>query len=542
MQMKKILSVLIMMVCIGSLFTVTANASLDPMAVKFDEALGLLDYFYDYDYHYMIRIATDEFISLDDEDPFKPVAVSAERFDAVLHQYFVITDSQIRELREVGNRDHSVEIYDEETWEVIEVIPFFDEETQTYTVCFNGGFGGSLPPRQYLGYVKNGETYDVYYQNITYAYLEDYLPDGVEEWEYAEDLDYPECIELGGLRFTSGPDGYYAILSYDNYGRKYTVEMNGDVVRIISCVNYTQGQQPDTFDDKQAEDEVIYDIPENNNVSIPENDCFEGNTTVKVEEIKSGNTMQTVNKAMETVAEKYVAYEFTASKDNVAVQPNGKLAVTFAIPNGYSNNVTVFYMAKNGALKKLNTTVNATERTATAELEHFSTYILADESSKPHQHRYEKVVTAPTCTTEGYTTYTCACGDTYTADKVAATDHSFGEWKETKAPTYTEQGEEKRECANCDHVETRPIAVLTQPDTQPSDPTEPSTDSTEPDSEPTVPSTEETQPSTNPAETTPDDTGTDNGGSDKTGIIMIVIAVAIVVLGIVVFVVVRKKK
>jgi len=167
---------------------------------------------------------------------------------------------------------------------------------------------------------------------------------------------------------------------------------------------------------------------------------------------------------------------------------------------------------------------------------------LADESSKPHQHRYEKVVTAPTCTTEGYTTYTCACGDTYTADKVAATDHSFGEWKETKAPTYTEQGEEKRECANCDHVETRPIAVLTQPDTQPSDPTEPSTDSTEPDSEPTVPSTEETQPSTNPAETTPDDTGTDNGGSDKTGIIMIVIAVAIVVLGIVVFVVVRKKK
>ena len=40
-------------------------------------------------------------------------------------------------------------------------------------------------------------------------------------------------------------------------------------------------------------------------------------------------------------------------------------------------------------------------------------------------HRYESVVTAPTCTAAGYTTYTCACGDTYTADEVAALGHSY---------------------------------------------------------------------------------------------------------------------
>ena len=39
-------------------------------------------------------------------------------------------------------------------------------------------------------------------------------------------------------------------------------------------------------------------------------------------------------------------------------------------------------------------------------------------------HSYESVVTAPTCTEAGYTTYTCACGDSYTADEVAATGHS----------------------------------------------------------------------------------------------------------------------
>ena len=49
-------------------------------------------------------------------------------------------------------------------------------------------------------------------------------------------------------------------------------------------------------------------------------------------------------------------------------------------------------------------------------------------------------MTAPTCTDEGYTTYTCSvCNDSYVADKVAALGHS----KRTvngKAPTCTESG------------------------------------------------------------------------------------------------------
>ena len=40
-------------------------------------------------------------------------------------------------------------------------------------------------------------------------------------------------------------------------------------------------------------------------------------------------------------------------------------------------------------------------------------------------HTYEAVVTAPTCTEDGYTTYTCACGESYVADKVAAPGHNY---------------------------------------------------------------------------------------------------------------------
>ena len=43
-----------------------------------------------------------------------------------------------------------------------------------------------------------------------------------------------------------------------------------------------------------------------------------------------------------------------------------------------------------------------------------------------HEHKYESAVTAPTCTAAGYTTYTCACGDTYTGDEVAALGHTAG--------------------------------------------------------------------------------------------------------------------
>ena len=40
-------------------------------------------------------------------------------------------------------------------------------------------------------------------------------------------------------------------------------------------------------------------------------------------------------------------------------------------------------------------------------------------------HTYESVVTAPTCEADGYTTYTCHCGYTYTGDTVAAPGHDY---------------------------------------------------------------------------------------------------------------------
>jgi len=66
-------------------------------------------------------------------------------------------------------------------------------------------------------------------------------------------------------------------------------------------------------------------------------------------------------------------------------------------------------------------------------------------------HSYTQAVTAPTCTKNGYTKYTCACGDSYTTDETAATGHSYTQ--AVIAPTCTKNGYTKYTCA-CGHSYT----------------------------------------------------------------------------------------
>ncbi len=62
-----------------------------------------------------------------------------------------------------------------------------------------------------------------------------------------------------------------------------------------------------------------------------------------------------------------------------------------------------------------------------------------DEISDKAEHTYGTVVTEPTHTEGGYTTYTCTvCGYSYTDNEVEATDHTYTET--VVAPTCTEQG------------------------------------------------------------------------------------------------------
>ena len=75
-----------------------------------------------------------------------------------------------------------------------------------------------------------------------------------------------------------------------------------------------------------------------------------------------------------------------------------------------------------------------------------------------HVHSYTDVVTAPTCTAKGYTTHTCACGDSYKDTYVNALGHKWDSGKVTKKATPTATGIKTYTCKVCKAKKTEKIA------------------------------------------------------------------------------------
>ena len=156
-------------------------------------------------------------------------------------------------------------------------------------------------------------------------------------------------------------------------------------------------------------------------------------------------------------------------------------------------------------------------------------------------HSYQKITTAPTCTEQGYTTYTCfECGDSYVDDYVAATGHLYGEWTQVKKPTTEEAGLEERVCS-CGDKEQNELPMLEPAPTEPR-PTEPQPSETKPTTPATKHSTQPTDPKPDIHGTTGDsgETSRDNGG--KTVTIAVVAALVVLGGGAAVLIVLKKKK
>ena len=83
-----------------------------------------------------------------------------------------------------------------------------------------------------------------------------------------------------------------------------------------------------------------------------------------------------------------------------------------------------------------------------------------------HEHSYTAVVTPPTCTEKGYTTHTCACGESYVDTYVDALGHSWDSGTVTKEPTETETGIRTFTCTRCHETKTESIPVVSVDVTQ----------------------------------------------------------------------------
>ena len=65
-----------------------------------------------------------------------------------------------------------------------------------------------------------------------------------------------------------------------------------------------------------------------------------------------------------------------------------------------------------------------------------------------HTHIYRESITAPTCTTQGYSTFSCECGNSYVDKYVEKVNHSYREEITTNA-TCIQSGVKKFTCNNC---------------------------------------------------------------------------------------------
>ncbi len=78
--------------------------------------------------------------------------------------------------------------------------------------------------------------------------------------------------------------------------------------------------------------------------------------------------------------------------------------------------------------------------------------------AKLTQHTYKAKVTAPTCTSAGYTTYTCECGDQYTDNIIEALGHNWDSGKVTKSATCNATGTKTYTCKSCGATKEESIA------------------------------------------------------------------------------------
>lgn len=134
--------------------------------------------------------------------------------------------------------------------------------------------------------------------------------------------------------------------------------------------------------------------------------------------------------------ENYKAFDISIEANGEKVQPNGKVTVKLPLPEGFDAETTkVYYVDENGNKEEIESTTE--NGYIIFETDHFSEYVLVDESTK-HEHSYTGTVTkAPTCTEQGTKTFTCSCGDSYT-ESIPSTGHSHN--KVVTAPTCTAKG------------------------------------------------------------------------------------------------------
>ena len=80
-----------------------------------------------------------------------------------------------------------------------------------------------------------------------------------------------------------------------------------------------------------------------------------------------------------------------------------------------------------------------------------------------HTHSYGSSIKKATCTDDGYTVYSCACGVEYTSDYVDALGHKWNGWVTIKEATSESEGKRENACGRCGKIKSESIDKILGP-------------------------------------------------------------------------------
>ena len=118
-------------------------------------------------------------------------------------------------------------------------------------------------------------------------------------------------------------------------------------------------------------------------------------------------------------------YDPSTGKSTLSLWINGKIAIADLQLKGSINNyhdqldMTQYPLSGDFSFRYMGNT-GMTDWFMNCQLDYLKIC-----GSGGHTHTYIATVTVPTCTENGYTTYTCDCGDSYVDDYVDATGHAY---------------------------------------------------------------------------------------------------------------------
>lgn len=211
--------------------------------------------------------------------------------------------------------------------------------------------------------------------------------------------------------YTAGDGGYHVYvrtgdfgdfesqeIKWDDFYIKFDVGFDGKYIKIKTVGKVSVLPTENELITRETDlSDVKYDTADG--VSVEGDGAFPKNTTVSAKRLDDGGTVDKVKKALSADAEgEIVVFDISATVNGAAVQPNGKVRVTFDIPEKLSaENLKLFYVDADGNKEEIALTVDAAGGKVSAELEHFSIYALCNVGPK-----------APTTTTGGSSTTTGA--------------------------------------------------------------------------------------------------------------------------------------